>query len=376
MRTFPAILLSAALLICLNPLPVIGAEPAASDSADTATQYLMAWSFKDYPTMYRLSSPETRKAMSEQAFYSAAAAVPSPLGDAKIVSRSKSPAGGETLYLQYAVAGTETPTRTSVILQPGGITHADLLGHAVAAAPPTAAGPTGGPVGVGLAQLPATADQAASQTVDGLTADVILTKMQKATEAAETLKADLVLHGSMMGETLNETGKVIFRAPNQIRVDSPKFVLNGDGQKTTLYMPQLNSYMDLGSMGDLELTPGLGTPVSELRQKYNVSLIGKSDIDGVPTYQLNLKPPSTGDVSLGAMMGGIGGGAMRLWVSSVTWMPVRAKISSITADYKNLQINAGGIDEHSFVFSAPVGAQELNLGSLLGGLSAGKSTGE
>jgi outer membrane lipoprotein-sorting protein len=348
----------------------------ANDGADTATRYLTAWTFKDYPTMYRLSSAATRKAMTEQAFYAAAAALPAPVADPQIVRRSTGENGADALYLQYSVSGTEVPARSSIVVSREGVTHSELLSHAGAGAGGRETGNATGSAkeqaGIGLAQLEPTQDSRTEESIDGLTADIILTRMQKATQAAETLKADLVIHGNVMGQALNETGKLLYRAPDHIRVQSSKFVLNGNGEKTVLFMPQLNSYMDLDAMGeDFEIAPGIDTPVSELRKKYNISLVGKSEIDGVPTYQLSLKPPASGDVSLGAMMGGIGGGAMRLWISSATWLPVRAKISSLTADYRNMQVNAGEVDENSFVFSPPKGAEELNLSSLLGGLTAG-----
>jgi outer membrane lipoprotein-sorting protein len=350
----------------------------SSDTADTATRYLQAWTFKDYATMYRLSSEGTRKSVPEQAFYAAAAKLRAPAADPQVVRRTHNENGSDGIYLQYTASGSEVPARTSIGVAADGVTHSELLAHAATAATtarqPSAATNASGqePAGIGLAQLERAADPTAADSIDGLTADAILGKMQNATQAVETLKADLVIHGSMMGQSLNESGKLIYRAPNNIRVEAPKFVLNGNGDKTVLYMPELKAYMDLDAMtGDFEIAPGIGTPVAELRRKYNVSLVGKAEIDGVPVYQLSLKPPSTGDVSLGALMGGIGGGAMRLWVSSATWLPVRAKISSLTADYRNMQVNKGGIDENSFVFSPPKGAEELNLGSLLGGLTAG-----
>lgn len=358
-------------------LSSIAAAQNAPDSADTATQYLTAWEYKDYPTMYRLSSPETRNAVSEQTFYFAASQLPPPVADPTVVKRAPASQSGEILYLQYKASGNEDAVRTSIVLRPGGVSHADLLSHASSAAPAKSAQSTNAlanasPSGNTISELPATADQLPAKSVDGLTAEAVLSNMQKATQAVETMKADLVIHGNLMGENMNETGKLLYRAPNDIRVESKKFVLNGSGGKTILFIAQMNSYLDLGSMaGEFELAPGIGTPVSELKEKYNISLIGKSDVEGEPAYQLNLKPPSTGDVSLGAMMGGMGGGAMRMWVSAKSWLPIRAKISSMTMDYRNVQINSGGINDGSFVFNPPKDAQELNLGSMLGGIGSG-----
>ncbi|MGI8906680.1 MAG: LolA family protein [Candidatus Sumerlaeaceae bacterium] len=348
-------------MLSLLPQFCIGA-PTATDGQDTATQYLAAWSFKDYPTMYRLSSAEVRKALPEQAFYSAAAGIAAPTGEPKIVNRSNISGTGETLYVQYPVSGSELPGRTSIVLQPDGIKHPELLSHA---------GPVqrGAASGIGLVPLNATVvAPTADKSIDGETAESILTKMQKATDAAETLKADLALRGSLMGETINETAKLTYRAPGHLRMQGTRFVMNSDGTKTILFLPQVNAYLDIGGLGSFELAPGIGTPVSELKEKYNISLAGKSEIEGVPAYQLNMKPPSSGSMGLGALMGGLGGGTMKLWVSAANWMPLRAKIDTISVDYKNMQINAGGIEDSTFVFVPPTGAQELNLGGLLGGL--------
>src|SRR5262249_37782780 len=145
-----------------------------------------------------------------------------------------------------------------------------------------------------------------------------------------TLRSDLQMRGSLMGENISETAKLIYRAPDHLRMQGSKFVMNSDGKKTILFLPQLNTYLDIGSLGNFELAPGIGTPVSELKEKYSITLGGKSEIDGVPAFQLNLKPPSGGNMGLGAMMGGLGGGTMKLWISAANWMPIRAKIDTIS----------------------------------------------
>lgn len=339
-------------LVCLLVAAWVNVS-LGQEEPTTATKYLKAWMYKDYPGMYAVSSSEVRSSLTEAAFGEAAAALPAPASTPQIVEGdARTP--GSTLYVEYTVAGADAPTRTSLQLSADGIQHPELLARGATRATAGGAAPT-------------------EKLVGGETADSILAKMEKATEAAETLTADVMLKGSLMGQTLNETGKLLYRRPDSMRLEFSSFLLNSNGGKSILYLQSANAYMDAGSLGGLELSPGLGTSTAELREKYNITLRNKSELEGVPVFELHLKPPTSGG-ALGSLMGGLGGsGNMRMWVSADTWWPVRVKLDNVTADYRNVQVNARGVTEASFDFTPPKGATPLSLGGLLGGgLPAGE----
>lgn len=332
----------------LLPLLLFGwcTAALADDAADSAKalQYLRAWSFKDYPSMYSASTPETQKLASQPDFAAAAATLTPPTGDPKIVSTSPS-ASGNTLYFESA--GTP-PMRGSVIIRSGAVEHPELLAalrKAQAASAPA----------------PATATSDA-RTIDGETADSILQKMTAASEKADTLRMSVAVKGSMMGQTINDTGTLLYKKPGKFRMQLATFTMNADGSRSILYLPSANMYMDVASLGSFELSPGIGSSAAEMKSKYDVRLSAKKDVNGQPAFELLMKPPQSG-------LGGLAGsGNMKLLVNATTWLPRRAEMSGMTLDYSNVQVNAPGITDENFVFTPPASAQELSLGSLMGGM--------
>lgn len=335
---------------CLLALWAIATSISAQQDGTTVSQYLNAWLFKDYATMYALSGTEVKNQVQEPAFSAAVSAIPAPESMPRIVQGDPAKPGS-TVYLEYSTAGGST-ARSSLQVGADGIRHSEVLAKA------TSAVPSGTSVAAG------------DKVVAGETANSILQKMEKATEAAETLRADVMLKGSLMGTNVNETGKLLYRAPDHMRLDFDSFLLNSNGRQSILYLSSANTYMDIGSVGGLELSPGLGTPTSELREKYDITLRSKTELEGHPVFELQMKPPTSGGI--GTLMGGIGGsGNMRMWVSAQTWWPVRVKLDNITADYRNVQVNAPGITDADFQFTPPPNATPLSLGGILGGMGGG-----
>lgn len=342
------------LLLTLLCIPTFTAVSAPSDAADTATVYLKAWAYKDYATMRDLAAPDVRQELGESEFYKAARQLPAPAQDPRIVERVPRAGGqeGEVVYFEFPAGGEQPAGRGSIIVGPGGIAHPELE---AAASPDTPS--VGGDAAAG---------DKPGKTVDGLTAEGILQKMQKASEQVKTLQGPVAIRGSMLGTTVNEEARLAFMAPDRISLKSKSFVMNSNGERNILYLPEANIYMDLTGLGEFELTPGLGTSVEEMQEKYKVALLGKDELDGQTAYRLSLNSPaSTSQLPLGL---GAGGGRMTLWVSADTWLPLRASVSGMTVDYSNLQINADGIDETTFDFKPPKGASAFSLGGLMGAL--------
>src|SRR5438093_1415120 len=80
-----------------------GASGQVTDLPDTATQYLKAWSFKDFDTMYNLSAAAGTGPIEKTQFYRAAASLPAPASDFRIVSRTISDAR-EHVYFESGAA--------------------------------------------------------------------------------------------------------------------------------------------------------------------------------------------------------------------------------------------------------------------------------
>ena len=370
-------------LICISCLSLLS---SAAFSADTsATQYLNAWLYRDFPRMYALSAPAVKKQMTEQQFTWMASALPSPSSEPKIVQLRANSDGSHTYYVEYRVEKKEEPVRTSISESAMGVAHPELsarfgsgqtqqIGQPSQLTPAQQAAQTPvigsrAPSGIALAPFQNNTPNAAdAKSIDGLTAQDILAKMNKAAETAETLRAQMTLKGSVLGTEINESGKMIYMAPNRMHMTFSRFVMNSTGQKSVLYLADSNMVLDLGSLGDFELSPGIGSSAGDLQKKYQVTLVGKTQIGQEPAIELNLKPVSSGQGALASFMGSIGGGNMRMWVSANHWLPLRAQMDAFTVEYRGLEINPRDVKESSFAYSPPADAQSISLSSLLGGM--------
>src|ERR1043166_5779805 len=103
----------------------------------TETLYLRAWTFKDFDAMYDLSSGETHRVLSHDQFAAAAAKLPAPSAEPQIVSRSVL-GDAEHIYVQWSVAGTDSPARASIVLKNGQVEQPELLAAAQPVAVTTA----------------------------------------------------------------------------------------------------------------------------------------------------------------------------------------------------------------------------------------------
>jgi outer membrane lipoprotein-sorting protein len=324
---------------------VVHSAPAAND---IASQYLRAWAYRDYSTMYQLSSEETRKMASQQEFAAAAASLPVIQPDARIVSNSPS-GSGTAIYFESA-SDSGSPVRGSLILANNTIQHPEIIAklstheHA------------------DVLTSNDTGSTASQRTIDGETVDSILQKMNDASAKAESMTMDVTMQGSILGQTVNETGKLEYKKPDKFHMQLSSFVMNSNGEQSTLYMPAANMYMDLAQFGNFELSPGVGVSADEMKRKYQVRLTGKRDLQGAPAFELQLKPNQQD-------MGGLfGSGDMHLLVSAKTWLPVQAEMSGIKLLYSNIRINDPSVTDAAFQYSPPAGATSLSLGSLMGAI--------
>lgn len=329
------------------------------EAGTTVSAYLDAWAYRDFATMYALSTPEVRSSLSESQFFTAAGKLPSPASE-PVVTRESSAIGsdGKLVYIEYQPTGGSERVRTSLQVGAQGIKHSELLSQAPAAAPASSGTNT--------------AAEAPAQTVDGQTVEQVLDQMTSATASANTLKADVAVQGNVMGQQITEKGVLLYKAPNKMKMDLGRIVMAADGNNSTLYLADMNVYMDLASLGgDFELSPGFGTTGAELKKKYQISLVGKNEVNGESAYELVLRPSSQSLGGLGAMMGGMAKSSLRLWVDADTYLPIRGRMDNFTVDYNNVQVNVDNVTDSDFQFTPPSGAQPLNLGGMLGGGGAG-----
>jgi outer membrane lipoprotein-sorting protein len=247
------------------------------------------------------------------------------------------------VYFEWPDGTTGERLRGSIILRHDGVYHPDVIARAPDVMPTVPGAPS---------------------TVDGETAESVLEKMERATADARSLKAEVVMRGAYLGQTVNETGELLWMSPGMFRLKTALFLVNCDGRRTLLVMPQLNTGMELSGLGELELSPGIGSSAKQLKSKYEIRLVSKGTAGGRQAFELVMRQPLQG------LAGVIGSGRVRLWVDAQTWLPLRGEMDSLAVDYRNMQLNPPGITDASFAYSPPAGMNILSFGSLLGSLGS------
>lgn len=324
---------------------IAGAQTRPGDAQASASAYLQAWSYKDYSAMRALTSPRATSAMQPSQFNAAAGALAAPPPNARIVQRSDQ-ADGTHFYFESGTG--EKAVRGSIIVGRDGIVHPEL-DAAMRRAEPAPAGTGGGITG----GLRAAADKELDQ---------VLQRMQQAAAAITAMRATVAVNGTFMGQTVNQTGSLVYKSPGRLRMEMRDFLVNSNGSQTILYLRDANTYMDLGGMGSLDIAPGIGDSVANMKNNYDAQLAGEQTVSGRACIVLNLKPPTTG---LGSILGG---SAMKLFVDKQTWMPVRAETGGFTLQYTNVQLNPPDVTDAQFAFTPPANATSISLGSVLSGM--------
>lgn len=335
-------------------------QTAASDAPDTASEYLQAWSFHDYAAMRSLSSQAVQNQLSATQFSAAAAALSPPASEPTILSRTRRD-DGTHVYFEYQTAGSAATQRGAIVLRPEGrIEQPELLVRQAGSPPSSQAAPG-----------PASAPQQAAPTLPspaaGQSAQAILKRMTDITGHAQTLRAQLALRGSVMGQTINESGVLLYKQPNQFHMRMKSMVMNSTGMKSILYLPEANIYMELSQLGSFEFAPGIGESPQALESKYKVRLAGEQTLNGEAAYELLMTPPQS------ATSGLLSSGEISLLVSARSGLPLQSRSSGLSVTYSGWEINSPAVTDKDFVFTPPAGATELSLGSILGALGGSGS---
>lgn len=350
--------------------PMIAGSAAANASLDWARAYMNAWSFRDYGTMYKLSSAGTRKRLTVEQFAAAVSRLTAPASD-PTTRASFTGVDGLTVYFEYQ-AGTATG-RTSLLVRPDGIEHPEIVLMNVPALTPVPA-----PTGVRITdaqQASAPAPQApqapgsggigqqtamATAPAGGETIDWVLNQMIRAGKNVQSIRGTITMKGSLLGQTVSEQGTVAFKVPGKFHVRTNSFVVNCDGTKGMLYIPDTKTVVDLGAIGAIDFAPGFDSP-NDLKQSFAMRLIGRSTVNNEPAYDIELNPKLPIPSSMGSTK-------MRLQVSGKTWMPIKADMGAMSVEYSNLQINPPDITDATFNYRPPAGTTTLSASAILGSL--------
>jgi outer membrane lipoprotein-sorting protein len=162
---------------------------------------------------------------------------------------------------------------------------------------------------------------------NGWTVENILKQLD--TEAAEfrSLTADLdrTKVTVVVNDKSTESGKILVRRDDKMRIEltqpDPRTILR-DGDNFYIYNPKIHRVdeYNLGkkkSMIDQFLLLGFGTPGSELKKSYSITLQGEETLENKKVVLLELLPKS--DEVKNQLS------KIQLWIDTATWLPLQQK---------------------------------------------------
>jgi outer membrane lipoprotein-sorting protein len=185
------------------------------------------------------------------------------------------------------------------------------------------------------------------------TLDTILKQLDMQAAEFRSLTADLerTKVTVVVNDKSTESGRILVRRDDKMRIDltqpDPRTILR-DGDNFYIYNPKIHRVEEynLGnkkSMVDQFLLLGFGTPGSELKNSYAISLQGEETLDGKKVVLLELLPKSD-DVK--AQLSKI-----QLWIDVSTWLPAQQKFYETGSgdyfiiQYKNIVRNVRIADQ-------------------------------
>jgi outer membrane lipoprotein-sorting protein len=208
---------------------------------------------------------------------------------------------------------------------------------------------------------PATAAPATLQVLSP-----VLLKMEQAGRNLKTLRAGIsrLKRDTTLGATDKASGTLYYKAGSEgtervlIEDTEPmRQIMAVVGDKVTIYQPRINQAFvttrkaAAGKNRALAfLGIGYGQAGAQLRDKYDVTVVGPDTVAGRETTLLALKPKQQD----GPVMG------LQVWVDNTTWLPVQYVIGEkgarTTVTLSSMQPNVK-LDDNKFEVSLPKGTQ-------------------
>ena len=183
-------------------------------------------------------------------------------------------------------------------------------------------------------------------------ADAVLRSLEKAGHALKTMKAGFVESKVLvlLNDRQETKGDVMLHVPGRLRWNytspQPSVMLIKDGSFAR-YIPKSKQVFRGAARGEADLLVGFGPGAAGLGKKYEVTLVGKEDVGGAPSWVLDLKPRA-GESGLFS--------GIRLWVDEARSIPVQTRLTEPTGDYTTIRFEKVQINGR-----LPPGAFDLKL---------------
>ena len=163
----------------------------------------------------------------------------------------------------------------------------------------------------------------------------LIKSLESAGRALKTMKASFVETKVLvlLNEKQETRGDVLLQVPGRLRwnyaAPQPSAMVIKDGQFSR-YIPKSKQVFRGVARGEADLLVGFGPGAAGLGKKYEVTLVGKEDVGGAPSWVLDLKPRS-GESGLFS--------GIRLWVGEARSIPVQTRLTEPTGDYTTIRFD-------------------------------------
>ncbi len=175
---------------------------------------------------------------------------------------------------------------------------------------------------------------ASGQNQTNWTLESILKQLDAAAKEFRSLTADLerTKVTVVVNDRSTETGQILVRHDEKMRIEltqpNPRTILR-DGNELYVFNPKIRrvEQYDLGkhkALMDQFLLLGFGTPGSELKKSYLVTVLGEQALDKQKVILLELTPKSDEvrkEIS-----------KIHLWIDQSTWLPAQQKFFETGSD--------------------------------------------
>ncbi len=203
------------------------------------------------------------------------------------------------------------------------------------------------------------------------TEDMLVDRLNEASDRFQTLTASLQYTKVtvVVNDTSTETGRLFYTRNGRVLIEmlnpEPKEVLF-TGKKALIYYPKMSQIQEY----DLEkhralieqfLLLGFGTKGNDLKDRYLITVLGETTLEGNPNPVLHLELTPKDERIRNQIH------KIQLWIDLASWVPVQQKFFEVGGDYmltrySNVKVNTE-IPRSKLNLSAPRGTKRVKPGA-------------
>lgn len=333
---------------------------AKNNMEELLNQYVLAWEYKDYETMYEYLPADVIKNMKKEEFVEKMIRT-SYFPVSHRIARMKIAGNSAKVWLDFyeKIDGDVRKETINLVNERGVWKINPLYLHSLEISEGERVR-SGGEARTNIAPAGASgfgSKEVPSSILPGMDTNKVLEKMVEVGKSIKDMAADVSISMPTGGVEVTMAGSIIFKNPNKMRLDITAPVpiqIVTNGKMLWIYISAINSVYqnDVSGMQKGEnLILGFGESRDELLQKYDANLIGQASVSGKPAYLLNFIAKNANE--------NLKLEKVELYVDATSFIPVKTVAYSagtkVEVTFMGVTINAG-IEDSLFDFQVPPGA--------------------